>query len=226
LTQSRQGEAAKIEDQRLLDHLAHCPDCAREARAVGTLGQMLQAASADDTGEMAPLPAQRDAVEARVAELDGSRKRKKQRLAARKYGLWRRPAYTAGLAAVAVALVMVSLVPFGYYRTVGYDVALGGVNKDLALDDERMCDVLFDIGLIEAIIDVTDCDTTCNLLIYDLKSAEEVQLVVAVFDGLSSEEVTTNVTPVVTRTSGSLFERANEQVVTGQRREVRADDFL
>lgn len=214
------------EDTALQEHLSECDSCAREAHAYGLLNRLYQTAAEDSGKPEMPMADQRRIVQARAARLSRSQSRKSRKVASGRAGLSHRPVYAAGLVTVAAMLVLFLLVPFGYYRTIGYDLAVEGVNKDLALDDERMCDLFMAVGLVEATIDVVGCDTTCNLLVYDLKSTEEVRLVVSMLDNLSARNLTTNVTPVVARASGSLIQRANEGIIGTPSGPVRHEDIL
>jgi len=216
LTEFRRGKPADIEDREMMDHLAVCPECAREAKAVHTLRQMLEAAAANDTAEMMPLSVQKRVVEARAAQLDRRPFLRRLIRASDRNVARRRVRFGIGIAAAVFVLALVSLVPFRYDRTVGYDIAFAGVCRELAADDERICNVLFELGLHEADIDLSDCDLTCDLTVVDLKSKEEVDLVLAAFSGLCHDDPSADVIPVVTSTSGSLIHQANEKIFTGR----------
>lgn len=208
LTGSGLDDAALRHDQELMEHLKNCPECAEYAEAAGTLRQMLTAASSNDSENVVPMSQQRELVERRLAEPAGR--------AADMHGHRRRLRYGIGIAVGAVVLVLASLIPFGYDRTIGYDVAFGGVCEEVAFDDEKICDLLYDLGLDQADIGAAYCDTTCSLRIIELRSLEEAELVVQAFSGLCKIDPTADVIPVVERGSGSLLDQANEKIFTGR----------
>ena len=92
-------------------------------------------------------------------------------------------------------------------------MAFGGVNKELVEDDHHLCDILFNLGLVEADVDVLGCDTTCNIQIIYLKSKEEVDLVVSALARLNSNNLSTDVIPVRVGQSGSIIERVSESIL-------------
>ena len=114
---------------------------------------------------------------------------------------------------VATLIAALTLIPFQYDQTIGYEVAFAGVERELVEEDERVCDMLFALGLIEAAVDYLGCDTTCKLTVFDLKSKQEVQLVVAAFAHINPMDLNTNVIPVRATVSGSLLDRANERIL-------------
>jgi hypothetical protein len=73
--------------------------------------------------------------------------------------------------------------------------------------------MLFEMGLMEAAVDVIGCDTTCSLLIFDLKTRTEAQLVAAAFSSIDSLNLNTDVVPVHTTVTRSLWHRVNEGIL-------------
>jgi hypothetical protein len=125
----------------------------------------------------------------------------------------RRPVPAFGTFMVVTVLVLLTLVPYKFTRTIGYEISFDGVNKELADDVGRICDMLFALGLENADVDVLGCDTTCSLLIVDLKSEDEVELVIAAFYQVDHDNLSTNVIPVRTSKTGTLLDKANETLL-------------
>ena len=195
--------ALSADDAQLRDHLAGCKSCAKAAEASGMLVNLLTAAAMDDSEAMTSLEFQRARVEERLA-------RGSQRIAMTRRG-WagrHKPALITGLAVVAVCLVL-SLVPFTSYITIGYDLKLAGVDRDLATDDEAMCGILHGLGLVEASVDVEGCDTTCNLSILDLKTEREAFLVVGAIATRNGFDLTSDITPIRAQRSASFWQQAH-----------------
>ncbi|MCP4569938.1 MAG: hypothetical protein GY841_20350 [FCB group bacterium] len=190
-----------MDDRQLQDHLHHCPQCAREAKAVKALRHMLDSARENIAADFRPMAEQKELVSRRVDT--GRTGNGHSRLS---------PVVGFGLAAVLTVITFLTLIPFNYTRTVGYEIAFDGVDKELADDVEGICDILFSLGLDQADVDILGCDSTCSLLIVDLKSPEEVEKVIAAFTDIDPSRLTSNVIPVQTRASGTLLDQANETI--------------
>jgi hypothetical protein len=213
LTGSRRSAAELAQDRELLEHLERCPNCARDALAAETLRQMLSAGKSNDTIDVVPLTDQRKLVEARVARGSIGQSHREATVNLPGNSLARHPLIGAGAIATVVIVVLLALVPFGYHRTVGYEIAFAGISPELVEDGDQICDVLYALGLAEAAVDVIGCDTTCNVLVFDLKSKHEAQLVVAVLERMNRSDLDADLIPVRTRSSGSLLEQANQKLL-------------
>lgn len=210
LNDSGTDNASLRGDKELMEHLKTCPECAQYAKASGTLRQMLIAASSNDSEGIVPMSEQREITDDRLA------RQSKQRVEMNPYR--KRLRYGIGIAVGVTILVLASLIPFSYDRTVGYELAFAGVCEEVAFDDERICDILYDLGLDEADIGAAYCDTTCSLRIVELRSLREAELVVQAFSGLCRVDPKAAVIPVVEKESGSLLDHANEKIFIGRPR--------
>jgi hypothetical protein len=208
LTGSTRDKAEPAADRELREHLAACPRCAEYARGAGTLVRLMAAASENDDLAIPSLDSQRVLVEAHLAK--GSRRRPGFVGAVTAH-----PGLGFGLGFTAVALVVLAAVPFTFYQTVGYEVAVDGVEQELVQTDEHFCDMLFRLGLHEADVELLGCDSTCALNVYHLKSVQEAQLVAAVFSRIDPVGITADVKEVRAKTSSTLLERANEKILEG-----------
>ncbi|RKX25126.1 MAG: hypothetical protein DRP45_06660 [Candidatus Zixiibacteriota bacterium] len=206
LAESRRTESAAPADNELLAHLSECPDCARLAEAAGMLNQMFEAAAVNDTLNVVPISERKHTVETEVAL------RKRKHVPAATIGLPRRRRMGVGIAVAIAVLAILSVIPFGYDRIVGYDVAFAGVDKNLATDDHMICDMLFALGLVEAAVDVKGCDSTCCLHIIDLKSSNEVHLVVTALNVMNPDDLSTEIIPLTVKSSRSLLHQAGEKI--------------
>jgi hypothetical protein len=184
---------------------------------------MLLAASENDAANVIPMLAQKNVVEARASQSARGMLWRRLFWFAMEHGERNRLQYGIGVGVAVALLTFVSLVPFRYDHTIGYDVAFAGVCREVGIDDERICDVLYGLGLEEADIDVSECDSTCDLTVVDLKSEQEVGMVVAAFNGLCTDDPVADVIPVVTSTSGSLLRQANERIFTGRPADIDSD---
>ena len=199
LTGSRRDISAIGNDPELAQHLKECPRCAEYARAAGLLERALSGLTEDGREYPVPLTQMRNRVEARVARR-------------RRVPVWLRKPALSLAGAVAVGFLIVSLVPFEYGETIGYDIRFGGVSPELVQEEEHICDMLSTLGLDEAGVDMLGCDTTCSLRILDLKSAEEVELVSTALRQANPDRLTVHVTPLRTTGSRTLLNRAQDKI--------------
>lgn len=194
---SPEDKSNPVVDQELEAHLRQCSACSAEARASDLMKTVLTEAGRVDPQVNINQNEMRQKVERRLGAKPPSRVPSGSRLLTRLIPI-------AGLAAAATILIMLnSLVPTEPGVVMGYQVALGGVDRELALDDEIICEILHRLGLDEAAVDIMGCEITCDLLIYDLKSREEAQLVAAAFDVMDGNQVTTNVIELLEPTPSS-----------------------
>ncbi len=212
-------------DRELMEHIRQCPDCARDLVADNALQKLFTTAGTDDTEGVMPMAEKRVQVEAEAARASG-------RAGWRRFFRWvpanilmKRPAMSFGTVVAVMVLAILTFVPFDYHHTTGYTITMEGVNEKLAGDIERICDMLHTMGLEDAEVDILSCDTTCyltgakecdtlcKLLFVELKTREEAQRVVSAFTRIDSKDLTTNIEPVRTRTSGTLLDRANKTIL-------------
>jgi hypothetical protein len=208
LSGSRRSGIDLPNDSELLEHLRSCPQCAREAGVAEQMREMFESASSDDKLAMPDLSAQRKLVESRMA-----RARPTHPVLRR---FRRHPAAGLGTLIAVAVMVIFALVPFRYYRTVGYEVAFAGISPDLVADNDTICDVLYTLGIDQAAVDVLGCDSTCRLVILDLRSEHEAHLVVKVLQRMNESDLSANVQPVREKSARTLLDRANEKLLGGR----------
>ena len=196
-------------DPKLKEHLDNCSECAERARLAGYLSAGLKMAKADDDSHIIPAEIMRQRLEATVQH---GAARQTSRAKTPVFPLVRRLVLGAVPAVVTLILVL-SVIPVSHNHITGWQVALEGVSLDMAEDDHVICEMLFDMGLMEAAVDIIGCDSTCNLLIFDLKTRTEAQMVASVFHAIDSVNVSTDVVPVRSSTKRSLWQRVNEGIL-------------
>jgi len=178
LTQLQQGAHDFAEDQALLEHLEQCPACAELARAEVALGRDFRTMAVDDTAGGVPWSILKTRVEAEAA---GSHRKEISVMSEFANSMKKRPRLSVTLGVAAVILLVAALVPFKFEKTMGYEVAFAGVDRDLAMDNEKIDLLLKTLGCDGAVADVSDCEATCNLKISKLDSEADVQALQAAF---------------------------------------------
>lgn len=207
MIQDPSDRTGRAQDTELLNHLTNCRTCTDHAAAAGLLDRLLTVAGENDETYPISIEIQRQQVEARVKAHDIPRP------AGQLPPFLRLPRWS--MAAAATVLMALAIIPFASYRTIGYDLNLEGISRDLGEDDEQICLLLHQLGLVEAGVDVISCDTTCSLLILDLKTQREANLVASVLNRLSTTTMTSSIVPIRAKTSRSLLGQANDMIRRG-----------
>jgi len=206
---AREGYPAGMsDDPDLGNHLQTCDACRRYAALSGAMQKVYAFARVDDTAETKSIDGQRREVEGRLRTPDRFVRRARR-------SFFRKPAFGLSVSVAVAALLVLALVPFSYYQTVGYDLNLRGVSRHLAHDDEQICELLVGLGLVDAGVDVKGCDTTCSLAILDLKTETEAHLVAGAIARLNETDLTTSIVPIRARSTRSLLEQANDLIRRG-----------
>ncbi len=216
----------EFNEQRLLEHLMNCPECFVVATGVFDIERVLSHAFKETkaqqqaaTVETTPLPYVRTQVEAQVADSARAHQlMEKSIMSTIVNQLKKRSRLSLGVGFAMLGLLAATLIPFTYQDTIGYEVAFAGVNKNLALDSDRIEELLKELGVEGARVYVSGCEQTCNLTISDLKSPEDGKLLIAAFESGGAVQLTNDVTPMVDTKEGNLFTKASHYVFV-------SDDF-
>lgn len=135
----------------------------------------------------------------------------------------RRPRLTYGMVALVVILAVAALVPFKYNKTVGYEVAIAGVQPDLALDVDRIDVMLSALGMSDASIDVKDCDPTCTVTISQLKNEGDAKIVCKAFEKIEGGKIVVDLVELKGVDKATFFTEA-KNVFVGQDLEFVSDE--
>lgn len=200
------------DDRELIAHLQTCADCAAFARAEQSLGRDLAAFAAEQDHDDMPLSVLRARVEARLQKLAHPKFKEVSFMSAALRQIKRRPTLSFSMAVLVVALFVATLVPFSFTRTIGYEVAIAGVDRELAVDTVKVNTLLTALGVKNADVTLGDCDTTCVLKISSLKSEDDVDLVTTAFAELGDFDCEGVVVKCDT-ISGTLLNKVGHMIV-------------
>jgi len=203
------------DDRELARHLNKCAACAAFARAERALNHDLAMADYGPDIDDMPLSVIRSRVETRERKLTRKNAKEIPIMSAALKQLKRRPALGLSMMIACAVLVVGTLVPFSFESTVGYEVAIAGVDRELAVDTEKVNRLLTALGVENADITVGDCEKTCVLKISELKTEGEVKLVTTAFDELGDFECET----FVLKSDGeseTLLDKAQNMIVVRQ----------
>jgi hypothetical protein len=199
-------------DKELLEHLRHCRECYLFAQAELALGRDLLAAAVDDNVDTVPLAALRARVEARAKPAAVNLIKEISLMSRIKGQIKNRPRLGIITALTIVILAFATLVPFKIQETVAYEVAIAGVDENLAVDEEKVDQLLTVLELDDAKFSVEGCEAKkCVIKISDLGSEDDVQVVTTAFDEMGDCKVS-YVKPVTGEIKTTLVDAAKKKV--------------
>jgi FlgD Ig-like domain len=177
------GSVAKHE-MELLEHLQQCRKCTEFAKAERTLMRDIEAVSVDE--EVVSLSVMKKRVESQAYSQFENKSKETSIMSLFVNNFRKRPRLGISIGLATIVLALVTLVPFTIEDKIGYEVAIAGVDKDLAMDSVKVEELLVKLGLDEAVFNVSGCEATCNLKISELKSEDDAKIIVTAFNELDN----------------------------------------
>jgi len=226
LSEARPDGFGFSDDRELMDHLRNCPACAKQAKAAQLLKADFEAMSIGDEVDSIPLSVLRTRVEAQARSAGQPDEKELNIMAFLTNQIRKRSRLSVSIAVVAAVLAVGTLIPFSYENTVGYEVALAGVDRNVALNEFKIQEMLSKLGIDHAVINATDCEATCNVNISDLKSQGDVQLVVEAFKNVDELVELHEVRKIVGEESGSLAHQAKVMFIVKQFHDGENNEFI
>jgi len=204
-------------DREVTEHIKSCPSCARAAEAAGLLEQVLKAAPNNDIDDATPFDRIRSRVEAEAIKArKGSIMEKVRNQASA------RPKIVAGLGFAVAVFLFLTLVPFSYTITTGYDISYAGLKNSSQISTDRLTEAMTALGYENVSINFTaDGMTIGNLPNY--LAAKEVSAAVAAIAGIGAIPVIEPIRQVV---SGSLYAQVVDKMKIEVNTEGKSDDEI
>lgn len=196
------SESAGKPDREVAEHLKACPACARAAEAAGVLERVLQTAREQDNVPVTPIADIREKIEALVVER-GRKTREESLMAKLKNQINTRPALVTGLGLAVAVFLFITLVPFSYTQTVGYDLVFSGIKPevDVAAVRGEIENAIAALGYNNVVVDIGPEE--CVILnLPSWRATREATIAFAGITGFTGEAI---VKPVLEMVSGSLY---------------------
>lgn len=204
------SEIAKNKD--LVAHLEICPKCYSLVSAEEILRLDLQSAAIDDAEETVSWSALKSQVNSKAA-LPSLLKNKENNLMVAFSNFYaKRSKISISMTAIAVILLLSVVIPVSYNESIGYEVAFAGVDKNLAMDVQKIKELLHKLQIEGVAIDVSECEATCKVHFSDLKSTDDAELLIAAFQQIGNIELLNPIQEVYETTSGNIFTQIRTKV--------------
>ncbi|MBU1471934.1 MAG: hypothetical protein KJ723_14755 [candidate division Zixibacteria bacterium] len=200
------NEGAKI-DGEAQQHIQNCPSCMKEAESAKKLVSALKIARATKNENITPLARIRSGVEAEtVKEIT--------LMSWISSGIKSRPRMIAGLGMVVVLLIVATLVPFTYEKTVAYDATFAGIESRVS--DQTLMKAVKALGYEDVSINSNSNGNLTDYTVANLPSEDAIREVSAAFYTLTGFSRSPEVTPVKSKVSGTLYAQARDKLVEVQ----------
>lgn len=211
------------DDRELMGHLGVCPECQKLVRAEQVLSRDLKLARQVEPAGDLSLSRIRALAESGDDALPSSR-RHPDLLGSVLIAMGR---HKFAAAAIIAVLAFIALVPLDFQETVGYQIAIDGVQKNIATDNPKLGSLLGALGMkndeASTLLDslganqihfsVGECTETCRLTISDLKTERDVQLMVRAIIELGCCRID-DIVPILRNESTSLLGFAAKKLLS------------
>lgn len=129
--------------------------------------------------------------------------------------------------AVLAVFAVIALIPLNMSQKVGYQIAIDGVEREIALENPKITSLLGALGMEQEVatslldslgmnqihFTVGECTETCRLTIFDLKTERDVRLMVQAIIDLGCCRID-NVAPVFRNETMSLLGFATRKLLS------------
>jgi len=205
------GESIKA-DRDLIEHLNNCSSCSDLIVSDICLNKMLQQAKKT----VPPTGPSFNSFREEISGMENNRTDSK-------FGRAVRIIFQPRLAVayVIVVLAALAMVQVNVEETVGYEVAISGIDRNIAVNNQEMSSLLDALGMDpekvtqlmnsierkEIHLKVGDCEETCNLKISDIKTEGDARRVIKAIIELGCCEIK-QMAPIRKNISTSLLKQA------------------
>lgn len=190
-------------------HIAECPECARHAQAAELLNQAFETAGHKEAFPETPFQVLRNRVETLEKQTVHKEKNIMFRIARQISG---RRRIRVGIAVAAVVLLVVTLVPFSYERTVGYEVTFNGLNDEAVEVFEQVSNAVHLLGYGDVSLSYSRGEDGTSFWMMNLPSKTAAREAAAAFVAVTGCTTEAEIKPVRRTVSGSLLAQARDKL--------------
>ncbi len=191
-------------DRELLEHISECPSCARAAEAAGILKRVFMAARENEINFSTPFEKIRHRIESEAAEKKG----KVVIMAKIKRQLSARPALVTGFGLAILAFLFVTLVPFSYTKTVGYNLTCPKPEGESNISADTYEAALETLGFTDVYVNASEA----YYEVANLESRDAAKQAALTYAALTGSEDEPEIKPVRKKVSGSLYAQAKDNI--------------
>jgi len=196
-------------DRDVDEHIRTCSSCKRAAEAALMMQNALNAARGAEP--VLPLSAVRERVEAAAKRYE--LKTPLEKLMSKiNEACHARPRLWAGLGAALAVFLFLTLVPFSYSRTVGYQVTISGVGGNLNISPELLAATLSTVGYDNISVSKSANNGGGEYTFANISTQEEAEDVAETFTVFAANSGQPEVKPIRENVTWSLLAQAVDRV--------------
>jgi hypothetical protein len=211
-------------DTELLAHLESCPQCRALARAENAISSDLTLLRGSQPDSDISMESLRETVaNASISGIYGHHKTANKKIPSAGFRFLVVKRYA--LAIAIVAFLILAFVPFNFREKIGYEITIGGVDKDIVAENQDITPLLQALGMQQdlatnlldslgtdrARLYIGECRETCFLRISDLKTERDVKLVVKAIIELGCCQIE-KIAPIFRDETSSLLKYAAKKL--------------
>jgi hypothetical protein len=201
----RRLNEGSVVDGEMQQHLANCPSCAKEAEAAGMLKSAFSAEARTDH-TTTPI----SHVQARVMAEFGKERTLMSTIADR---IKNRPRIVTGTAVAFAFLIIATLVPFTYEKTVGYEATFAGIAPEEALPPSGIVEAAVSLGYDGVNVNMRDYGSNVQYTVSGLPTSEAAREIKAMLSLLVGSDCKLTLKPVKQKVSGTLYAQVRDKLV-------------
>jgi len=189
----------------LLKHLEACPACARAARAAKIIDDSFRTAASGPDEPVTPFAVLRSRIEQKAAK----NQKEYSLMEKAQTHLSLRPRLYAGLIFAAAAFLFITLVPFSYTITTGYEAVATNVDQAQPISAKQLVNAMTTLGFADARVNLERADNGYSYRITNLpdwSAGRQAAAVLAALTGASDVQVN----PTREKVSGSLYAQVTD----------------
>jgi hypothetical protein len=185
----------------LLEHINNCPDCARAFKAISILNDSLKSEK-EKPIQTTPMAEIRNRIAARI-----EKKKKESIMSVMKNHVNRRSGLVTSLSLAVIVFLLITVVPFSYTTTVGYDMVYTGLNG-LNIEAGQLEQALAALGYENAAVEYNGD----NCLITNLPNKQAALETAIAFKAITGSIIEPDMKPIMATVSGSLYAQVKDKI--------------
>lgn len=200
-----------LRDDKIRSHIEKCQKCRLFLQAESMLRRDLSSlADKRETGAISFADIKTN-VERLASAPAAQNHRENKIMKILTYPILKRPRLGITLAVLTVVLAFVTLVPFKFTRTIGYEVAVAASDDSQVIDQAKIEYLLQSLSINNANSSQGDCDPNCKVVISNLQSEEDVDILLTALDEIGQCDVV-YVKPVIDKDNITIMDEAKHRI--------------
>jgi hypothetical protein len=211
-------ENADYLEKKAIDHIRSCPSCSRAVEALEILQEFM--VKSKDNPEFIEF----DKVRNNVISTRESQTALEKIIMTIKNQYIARPKLITGLSLAVIMFLVVTLVPFGYQETIGYNIALCCVEPENAISEEVLETALTVAGYVKAEVELSEQNENARLSITNLPDEPTARHLAATVSEFVQAEIEPKISEIKDNKKSTLYKKAVKYYQEAKTQYAQADE--